>query len=55
MSLPGRKDELSNKHRNLDQLISEEQKRPSADALRLKDLKRRKLKIKEELKWLEAG
>ncbi len=55
MSLHGRKSELANKHRQLDQKIEEEEKRPAADTLRLKDLKRRKLKIKEELRWLEAS
>jgi hypothetical protein len=55
MSLQGRKSELANKHRQLDQIIEEEEKRPAADTLRLKDLKRQKLKIKEELRWLEAS
>ncbi|MAN47332.1 MAG: DUF465 domain-containing protein [Alphaproteobacteria bacterium] len=55
MSLQGRISELAHKHRKLDEKISEEQKRPAADALRLKDLKRKKLKIKEELHWLEAS
>ena len=55
MSLQGRISELSNKHRQLDQKINEEEKRPAADALRVKDLKRQKLKIKEELRWLEAS
>lgn len=55
MSLKGRISELANKHRQLDQKIAEELKRPLADTLRLKDLKRRKLKIKEELKLLDAG
>ncbi|MBD3769416.1 MAG: YdcH family protein [Rhodobacterales bacterium] len=55
MSLQGRISELANKHRQLDQKIEEEEKRPAADALRLSDLKRQKLKIKEELRWLEAS
>lgn len=55
MSLKGRISELANKHKDLDQKIDEEQKRPSADALRLKRLKREKLKIKEQLHWLEAS
>ncbi len=55
MSLQGRISELANKHRKLDEKIHEEQKRPAADALRLKDLKRKKLKIKEELRWLDAS
>jgi hypothetical protein len=55
MSLQGRISELANKHRELDQKIEEEEKRPAADTLQLKDLKRKKLKIKEELRWLEAS
>ncbi len=55
MSLQGRISELANKHRLLDHQIIEEAKRPSADELRLKDLKRQKLKIKEELRWLDAS
>lgn len=55
MSLQGRIVELANKHRQLDQKIAEEEKRPATDTLRLKDLKRQKLKIKEELRWLEAS
>ncbi|HAE95327.1 MULTISPECIES: YdcH family protein [Hyphomonas] len=55
MSLKGRINELANKHRKLDETIHEEQKRPSADALRLKRLKREKLHIKEELQLLKAS
>ncbi|MDX1291794.1 MAG: YdcH family protein [Hyphomonas sp.] len=55
MSLKGRINELANKHRKLDEIIHEEQKRPSADALRLKRLKREKLQIKEQLHMLETG
>jgi len=55
MSLQGRISELANKHRQLDQKISEEEKHPAADTLHLKDLKRQKLKIKEELRWLKAS
>lgn len=55
MSLNGRISELANKHRQLDEKISETQKHPSADPLELKDLKRQKLKLKEQLRWLEAS
>ena len=55
MSLNGRINELANKHRELDEKISQTQKRPAADTLELKDLKRQKLKIKEELQWLKAS
>jgi len=55
MSLNGRISELSAKHRHLDEQISAEQKRPSADDLALKDMKRQKLKIKEQLRHLKAS
>ncbi len=55
MSLNGRINELNTKHRELDKEISEEAKRPLADSLKIKTLKRQKLKIKEELRWHEAS
>ena len=55
MSIQGRIEELSSRHRKLDQAVSEEQKRPAADEIRLHDLKRQKLKIKEELVTLRPN
>ncbi|MEQ8320630.1 MAG: DUF465 domain-containing protein [Rhodospirillales bacterium] len=55
MSLNGRISELASKHRQLDEKISQTQKHPAADQLELKDLKRQKLKIKEQLQWLKAS
>lgn len=55
MSLNGRISELSAKHRTLDEKISDEQKRPAADGLVLKDLKRQKLKVKEQLRHLKVS
>jgi hypothetical protein len=55
MSLKGRIEKLSRKHRQLDEAIAEEQKRPAADVTYLKDLKRQKLRIKEELGYLRTG
>ena len=40
---------LQNKHAGLERRIAEERARPSPDDVLLKELKRRKLKIKEEL------
>ena len=51
MSLQGRIAELSSRHQRLDEEIEQEQKRPAADDARLHDLKRRKLKIKEDGSW----
>ena len=55
MSMTGRIEELSNRHRRIDTQIETEQKRPAADALRLSELKRKKLRIKEELQFLQAS
>ncbi|MEL6285707.1 MAG: DUF465 domain-containing protein [Pseudomonadota bacterium] len=52
MSIQGRIAELSNRHQTLDGQIKEEQKRPMADAVRIRHLKREKLRIKEELRSL---
>jgi hypothetical protein len=53
MSVQGRIEELSQRHRKLDETIQAEQKRPAADPATLKDLKKKKLRIKEELKQLK--
>ncbi|MGH1420813.1 MAG: YdcH family protein [Hyphomonas sp.] len=55
MSIAGRIDELSNKHRQLDTQIIQAQKHAAADGLMINTLKRKKLKIKEELQLLKAS
>lgn len=55
MSLQGRIEELSVRHRKLDEKIETEQKRPVYDITQLKELKRQKLRIKEELQNLRAS
>ena len=55
MSLQGRIEELASRHRKIDEEISDEQKRPAADEVRLHELKRKKLKIKEELVTLRPN
>lgn len=55
MSLEGRLTELIRRHNHLDAKILEEQKRPSADAITLNALKRRKLLIKEEIRHLKSS
>lgn len=52
MSLNGRINELAARHRNLDEQIAAEEKRPAADGLVIKDMKMQKLRIKEELRNL---
>lgn len=55
MSLQGRIEELTKRHAQIDQQIHEEQKRPASDDTTLKDLKRRKLRLKEEIGMLRAS
>ncbi|MDP1631428.1 MAG: DUF465 domain-containing protein [Caulobacter sp.] len=49
MALDARIRELDNRHQTLDRLIDDERRRPSADEIRLKELKRQKLRLKEEI------
>ncbi|MEO0882326.1 MAG: DUF465 domain-containing protein [Pseudomonadota bacterium] len=52
MSIEGRIRELTSKHRELDQKIQDAQKHASIDPLAISELKRRKLRVKEELSSL---
>ncbi len=45
-------DTLAERHRKLDELIGEEMTHPGSDASRISELKRRKLKLKEEIERL---
>ncbi len=45
-------EELSEKHRVLDQAIETEMSRPYADDMKVQELKREKLKLKDEIKRL---
>ena len=53
MSLEGRIESLKTRHADLERAIQQENSRPHPDDQTLSDLKRRKLKIKEELSSLE--
>jgi len=55
MGIEGRLNELKRKHRDLKARITEELKRPARDDLRIAELKREKLKIKDELSGLGAA
>jgi hypothetical protein len=46
---------LRNLHRQLKQLLQEEQRKPRPDAFTIQKLKRRKLQVKDELLMAEAG
>ncbi|HWA00615.1 MAG TPA: DUF465 domain-containing protein [Caulobacterales bacterium] len=52
MALESRLRELDTRHRDLDHAIENEARRPAADAMRLSQMKRQKLKIKEEIEAL---
>ena len=52
MALEARIRELGVKHQTLEREIEDEHRRPASDTLRLKDLKRQKLKLKEEMELL---
>lgn len=47
--------ELGFRHQNLDRAIQEELQRPSSDHLRLRQLKRQKLKLKEQIQSLRPS
>ena len=54
MAIDARIRELGNRHRSLDAKIHEEMTHPSTDSLKVRELKRRKLRIKEEIRELSA-
>ena len=55
MAIDARIRELGNRHQNLDRAISEEMSRPMSDSSKLKDLKRKKLRLKEEIEVLRGA
>ncbi|HEY3798686.1 MAG TPA: DUF465 domain-containing protein [Caulobacteraceae bacterium] len=54
MAIEARIRELGVRHQTLEQAIHDEMARPSADDDRLKDLKRQKLRLKEEMERLRT-
>jgi hypothetical protein len=52
MALDAHLVELSERHRALDRKIEEEAARPMADTLRIAELKRQKLRLKDEMERL---
>ena len=52
MAIEARIRELDSRHETLERAITDENNRPASDDLRLRELKRRKLKLKEELEAL---
>ena len=55
MAIEARIRELGTRHRNLDRAIEDEVKHPAFDDLKLRQLKRQKLKLKEEMETLRRG
>jgi hypothetical protein len=54
MAVEARLRELGARHQSLEKAIQDELRRPSADDLKLQELKRQKLKLKDELESLRA-
>jgi hypothetical protein len=52
--LEARLKELDNRHRKLDRTIETETNSPSASDLRIRELKRQKLRLKEEIEGLKS-
>ena len=55
MALEGHIQELSDKHKRLQQLIEEEMAHPDWDEIRVAALKKEKLRIKDELERLRSA
>ena len=55
MAVDGRIRELGSRHQLLDRAIQDEHRAPSADHLRIHELKRQKLKLKEEIEVLRGA
>jgi hypothetical protein len=54
MAIEARIRELGVRHQSLERAIEDETSRPVADAIRLRDLKRKKLRLKEEMESLRS-
>lgn len=55
MSMEARIRELNERHKRLDTAIAAEQKHPAGDDVRIHELKRKKLRIKDELSALRTN
>ncbi|MBW8881800.1 MAG: DUF465 domain-containing protein [Asticcacaulis sp.] len=54
MTIEARVRELDQRHQTLKSLIAREERAPSTDSLYLSELKRKKLKLKEEIERIKA-
>jgi hypothetical protein len=55
MAMEAHLEELNEKHRQLDAFILEELQHPSVDTLRIMELKKEKLRLKEEIERLRLS
>ena len=54
MTIEARVRELDQRHQSLKTLIAREERAPSTDSLYLSELKRKKLKLKEEIERIKS-
>lgn len=54
MAIDARLRELNARHRSLEEAIEDEMSHPGSDSLTLVELKRRKLRLKEEIEGLRS-
>ena len=54
MTIEARVRELDQRHQSLKSIIAREERSPSVDSLHLKELKRKKLKLKEEIERVRS-
>lgn len=55
MAIDARIRELGLRHRNLDRAIEDEARHPALDDLKLRQMKRQKLRLKEEMETLRRA
>jgi hypothetical protein len=55
MAIDARIRELGTRHQTLERAIEEEMRHPSADSLRVRELKAQKLRVKEQLEVLRGA
>ncbi|HGG64027.1 YdcH family protein [Profundibacter sp.] len=54
MTMSSHLNELRKKHQNLSEMVEQEQRNPGADDLYIVDLKKQKLRLKEEISRLTS-
>lgn len=55
MNLSSHIDELKKKHTNLSEVVDKAQRAPASDAMRISNLKKQKLRLKEEISRLSTS